>query len=107
MPYGIGKKFLGKLNYSCAPASGIEEFETTLWFVMFWLPVIPISGCRIKRELRGKWTNLFARRIWVISKLPRNWNLIFVTWIKGCLVTLLVVVALRFLPTLLSKLPKL
>lgn len=107
LPYGIGKKFLGKLDYSLDTQSQFEEFETTLWFVMFWFPLIPISGCRIKRDVGRDWRHGFTRRIWIVSKLPRNWNLILVTWIKGCLILLALDLLVRFLPPLLAKLPKL
>jgi len=105
MPYGIGKKFFGKRN--CSQDANFDEFDTTLWFVIFWLPLIPISGCRIKREVRRDWKNLFARRIWTVRKLPRNWDLIFITWMKAAVVLLGLILFGRFLPFLVSKLPEL
>jgi hypothetical protein len=103
-PYGIGKKLFGKTNHSHDPDSDFEEFDTTLWVVIFWLPVIPLSGYRVRRDVRRQWKYLFARRIWTVRKLPRNWEQILLTWTKAAALLLVAILIVRDLPSLLSKL---
>lgn len=71
-PYGIGKKFYGKTNYSGDPDSEFEEFDSTLWLVILWLPAIPLASYSVKRDVRRRLRYLFARRVWIVRKLPRN-----------------------------------
>lgn len=102
-PYGIGRKLFGKTNHSYDPGSEFEEFDTTLWFVIFWLPVIPLSSYRVRRDVRRQWKYLFSRRIWTVRKLPRNWGQILLTWIKAAVLLLVAMLILRDLPSLLSR----
>jgi hypothetical protein len=102
--HGIGKKLFGMTNRSRAPDSDFEEFETTLWVVIFWLPVIPLSGYRVRRDVRRRWKYLFARRIWTVRKLPRNWEQILLTWIKAAALLLVAILIIRNLPSLISRL---
>jgi hypothetical protein len=51
---GIGKQFLGMSNYVADNLNELEEFDSTLWAFIMFLPVFPISTVRIRRRLRGK-----------------------------------------------------
>ena len=51
---GIGKQFLGASNYVADNVNQFEEFDSTLWGFVLYLPVLPISTVRIRRRLRGK-----------------------------------------------------
>ncbi len=98
---GIGRKFFGRSNYNLDALSGLEEFDTTLWFVFLFLPVIPLGTYRIRHKRRENWWHQFfsGPEFIVVDKLARNWEQIFTTWIK----TVLVLFALRFtLPWLLE-----
>lgn len=94
---GIGTTFYGRSHYSCDPELRTEEFDTTLWFVLAYFPLIPIRGYRIRRRFRPRW-NIFASNTFhVLSRLPCDWEQILFTWIKAMAVLL----ALRFsLPVL-------
>jgi hypothetical protein len=51
---GIGKQFLGASNYVADNVNQFEEFDSTLWGFVLYLPVLPLSTVRIRRRLRGK-----------------------------------------------------
>ena len=51
---GIGKQFLGASNYVPDNVNQFEEFDSTLWGFVLYLPVLPISTVRVRRRLRGK-----------------------------------------------------
>jgi hypothetical protein len=51
---GIGKQFLGASNYVADNVNQFEEFDSTLWGFVLYLPILPISTVRIRRALRGK-----------------------------------------------------
>src|SRR5262249_10581732 len=40
--WGVGKKPSGRRNYVHDPRFRIEEFDRTLWFVLFFLPIFPL-----------------------------------------------------------------
>jgi hypothetical protein len=90
---GIGTKFYGKSNYSHDVRCRIEEFDTTLWFVVIFFPLIPIASYRIRRSFRSRWNILASDSFHVLRRLPRNWEQILATWIKAMAVLLF----LRFL----------
>ena len=49
--WGIGTKHYGKAGYSVDEDKGLEEFDATLWFCIFWLPIIPIKSYRIQQTV--------------------------------------------------------
>lgn len=51
---GIGKQFLGASNYVTDDVNRVEEFDSTLWLFVMYLPVFPMSTVRIRRKLMGK-----------------------------------------------------
>lgn len=51
VPYGIGKILFGKRVRTVDPKGIWEEFDTTLWVVIFWIPLIPVSTYRIRRRV--------------------------------------------------------
>jgi hypothetical protein len=51
---GIGKQFLGASNYLADNVNQFEEFDSTLWGFVLYLPIFPLSTVRIRRRLRGK-----------------------------------------------------
>jgi len=59
---GAGKHFFGVSNYHLDGVT--EEFDSTLWFWMMWLPFVPLASYHIQRHARGK--SLW----WSLSKQP-------------------------------------
>ena len=78
---GTGKLFLGKGAYVSDPGRKWEEFDTTLWVIVFGIPLVPLSTYRIRRAVKlrlfGPWQSY---RFTVISRRGRDWRLIFTTW---------------------------
>ena len=94
--YGIGKKLSGRKNYSHDPRFRIEEFDSTLWFILFWMPIFPLATYRIRRRFRRWWNVCTSDSYRVIARLPRNWEQILVTWIKAMVVLLVLRFAIPF-----------
>jgi hypothetical protein len=88
---GIARKLFGKSHYVCDEQHRIEEFQTTLWFVLLWIPIFPIGTFQIRRRFRRWWQFWASERYHVIERLPRDWEQILLTWIK----TVAVLLALR------------
>ena len=86
----VEKKLRGRTNYTHDPRFRIEEFGTTLWVVLFWIPVIPLASYRIRRKFRRWWNISASDRYRVLERLPRNWEQILVSWIKTVAVLLLI-----------------
>lgn len=47
---GVGKHFFGISNYSLDPVTQVEEFDSTLWLWVLWLPIVPLASYRIRRR---------------------------------------------------------
>lgn len=47
---GIGRAFYGKANRVHDEVYGYDEFDTTLWWTLFWIPFIPRGSFRIRRK---------------------------------------------------------
>jgi hypothetical protein len=80
---GVGTTFYGRSHSSCDPNLRIEEFDTTLWFVFIYFPLIPIRRYRIRRRFRPWWRILASNNFHVLSRLPRDWEQILLTWVKA------------------------
>lgn len=71
IPYGIGKKLFGKRARTVDPKAIWEEFDTTLWIVLFWVPLIPVTTYRIRRRV-SKLSLLGPWRIYKFEALSRR-----------------------------------
>src|SRR5262249_41415953 len=96
-PYGIGRKFFGRKNVSIVEVEQMEEYDTTLWFVLFWLPAIPIASYRIRRKLRSGWHRFETTELTAVARYSRNWRQITATWIKTALIIVAVYVSLQLI----------
>lgn len=52
--HGWGKQFLGASRYEIEAGADFEEFDTTLWFFVSYVPLLPIKTVRIRRMTRGQ-----------------------------------------------------
>jgi hypothetical protein len=92
---GFGQKFLGKTNRQRDPSGLFEKYNSTLWFVVLWFPIFPMGTYTVRGSLT-KWLGIvFASDEVALERLPRNWEQIFLTWIKA--VVLLFTLRLAFL----------
>jgi hypothetical protein len=74
--HGIGRKRFGKANYNYNSETGFEQFRTTIFIVLFWIPLIPTGTFRVERK--REW---ISRDIIVIERLPLDWEQILKVWI--------------------------
>ncbi len=51
---GWGKQFIGARNYVADETSGFEEFDSTLWLFVAFVPLVPLAGVHIRRRLQKK-----------------------------------------------------
>jgi hypothetical protein len=89
--WGLGKKFLGKTNHHRDASEHFEVYDSTLWFVVLWFPVFPIATYSVRRDLERWWGGISASNEIPIERHPRNWEQIFLTWIKTMLVLWVVI----------------
>jgi hypothetical protein len=91
------KEFRGRKNYCHDARFRIEEFDTTLWIVGFWVPFVPLTSLRIRRKFRRWWNVCVSDQYRVIEGRPLDWEQILLTWIKTAAVLLLIWITLPFL----------
>jgi hypothetical protein len=89
------QQFFGKKNRYIDPRNRVEEFDTTLWFVL-GLPIIPLRSYRIRRTFRRWWTFCPPTQLRILESRPRDWEQILLTWVKIGLCLLFLAVFLRF-----------
>ncbi|HEY2363984.1 MAG TPA: hypothetical protein VGK36_22885 [Candidatus Angelobacter sp.] len=87
LPYGLGKRLYGKRARAVDPRSRWEEFDTTLWMIIFWVPLIPIATYRVRRPLRKTVISnpLASYKFTAVCRKDRDWRLILPTWGWFCL----------------------
>jgi hypothetical protein len=91
-PYGIGRKRFCEGRYSFDSASGIEEFTTTIFVILLWLPLIPTGTYRVRREKGVRPIQINA-----IQRLPLDWGQVAKVWLLMLLSVLLLIWAGKFL----------
>jgi hypothetical protein len=89
---GIGRQRFCKANYQADPASGIEEFTTTVFILIFWLPLIPTGTFRVSRNKKSLFNQVRG-----IEKLPLNWAQVMQVWFAMMLGILFLILILKFL----------
>jgi hypothetical protein len=86
---GWGRYFLGKTKRRRDPSGSFELYESTLWFLVFWLPIYPIASFTVRRNLR-QWLGMeFGADQIALERHKRNWEQILLTWVKASAVLLL------------------
>lgn len=94
---GIGRQRYGKSNYLFNPVSRMEKFTTTIFVVLFWLPVVPTGTYRVQRKKQ-----LFLSDMIVLEKLPLDWTQVLGVWAVTAISLLGLTLTVKFLPSLLS-----
>jgi hypothetical protein len=102
LPYGLGKRLFGKRARVVDPGSKWEEFDTTLWMVLFWVPMIPIATYRVRRPIRKRVISnpLAFYKFTAVSRKDRDWRLILQTWGWFCLTVVALIAVLQILERL-------
>jgi hypothetical protein len=98
--WGIGKKLNGKRNDFRDSGFRIEEFDRTLWFVLFFIPVAPLGTFHLRRRFRRWWQVCASDRYRVVARLPLDRRQIIATWMKTILILRFLFVAFPYWLTL-------
>ena len=75
-----------------------EQFSTTTFIVLFWLPLIPSGTFRVQRK--RAW---FSNDMTVLERLPLNWEQVLKVWIVAAGSLFIFIWICRFLPWLFLK----
>jgi hypothetical protein len=97
-PYGIGRKRFGKADRIYSPETGTERFKTTVFIVLFWLPLIPTGTFLVERE-RG----FLPNQMTILEKLALDWEQVLKVWVVASATLLAVIWTFKLLPRLLFR----
>jgi hypothetical protein len=97
---GYGKHFFGISDYHLDVATSTEEFDSTLWFWILWLPIVPLASYHIERHEHGKslWWSLSKQPFSASNEAPPFMLHVLVGWAFSVVAA---VAAFRFLLILL------
>ena len=99
---GIGKTFYGRRNRRVTASR--EEYDSTLWVVLLWFPLIPLGTFRLRRAARKSRLGWMVRRpAHAADRKARDWNQILLTWLCAVSVAFAIRIAWHFLPALLFR----
>jgi hypothetical protein len=95
-PWGIGRKRFGKADVVFDSEKSIERFRTTVFVMLFWLPLFPTGTFRVERK-RG----FLSGEMLFLERLPLDWEQVLKVWVVSAAVVLALVWILKLLPRLL------
>ena len=96
--YGIGRKRFGKAERTYDRETGKERFKTTVFVVLFWLPLIPTGTFLVERERA-----FLSNEMTVLKRLPLDWEQVLKVWVVAAGTLLAVIWAFKLLPRLLFR----
>lgn len=80
--YGIGFGFRGKTKLRRDLSGQSEEYNSTRWFTVFWIPVFPVATFIVRRTI-SRWMGIpYRSEPQIISRHPRDWEQILLTSVK-------------------------
>jgi hypothetical protein len=91
--YGFGRWRFCKWDRKPASHPGFEEFTTTVFVVVFGIPLVPTGTFRMRRR-----KGFGGGQLHVIERLPLNWAQVVMVWAATLSVFLAFGIALRALP---------
>ncbi|HEY1800151.1 MAG TPA: hypothetical protein VGG46_04375 [Terriglobales bacterium] len=74
--FGIGRKRFCEGDYRYDPATQVEEFTTTIFILLFWVPLIPTGTYRVTR-IKG----FRPPKINAIDRLSLDWKQVMKVWL--------------------------
>ena len=74
--YGIGRQRFGKADYEYSSETGMERFKTTVFIVLFWLPLLPTGTYFVERK-----KEFLSSDMTVLERLPLDWEQVLKVWI--------------------------
>ena len=69
--HGIGRIFYGKAHRTFNETFAFEEYDTTLWWILFWIPLIPKGSFRIRRKQEDRPFTSYA--FVIVRRIPFLW----------------------------------
>lgn len=91
-PYGIGRNRFGKADYEYSSESGMERFKTTVFIVLFWLPLLPTGTYFVEKK-----KEFLSSEMTVLERLPLDWEQVLKVWIVAAGSLLCLIWILRLL----------
>jgi hypothetical protein len=76
----------------------MEKFTTTIFVVLFWLPVVPTGTYRVQRKKQ-----FFSSDMIVLEKLPLDWTQVLGVWAVTAVSLLGLTLTFKFLPSFLRQ----
>ncbi len=74
--YGIVRQRFGKADYEYSSETGMERFKTTVFIVLFWLPLLPTGTYFVERK-----KEFLSSDMRVLERLPLDWEQVLKVWI--------------------------
>jgi hypothetical protein len=97
-PYGIGRRRFGKAERIYNLETGMERFKTTVFVILFWLPVIPTGTFLVERK-----HEFLSNQMTVLERLPLDWEQVLKVWVVTSAALLAVIWSFKLLPRLLFR----
>jgi hypothetical protein len=88
---GVGRLRLGRAERIHDPLTGMEQFKTTVFVMLFWFPLIPTGTYRVEMAR----ATLFGRRMTVLEKLPLDWEQVLKVWVVVAALLLALILVLK------------
>jgi hypothetical protein len=76
----------------------MERFKTTVFVVLFWLPLIPTGTFLVERKRR-----FLSSQITVLERLPLDWEQVLKVWVVASAILLVVIWVFKLLPRILFR----
>ncbi|HXM67285.1 MAG TPA: hypothetical protein VN911_11180 [Candidatus Acidoferrum sp.] len=87
VPHGVGRRAYGRTNIETIGTR--EEYDTTVFGVVFYFPLIPLATYRFSREQGSK-------QFVVREKKPTNWSQVLSVWLKAGSIVALIMLVFHF-----------
>jgi hypothetical protein len=96
--YGIGRKRFGKAERIYNPETGMERFKTTVFLVLFWLPLVPTGTFLVERK-----REFLSHQMTVLERVPLDWEQVLKVWVVASATLLAAIWVFRLLPRILYR----
>jgi len=73
--FGVGRMRFGKGGCLYNSETGVEQFKTTVFVVLFWFPLIPTGTYLVERK------RMLPDEVTGLAKLPLDWKQVLKVWI--------------------------
>ena len=86
---GVGRWYFGKADRTVNP-DGVEQFRTTMFILVFWIPLIPTGSYLVEKE-----GGFFSRKITILQKQPLDWEQVLKVWCVAAAAILAVILIVK------------